>query len=523
VSFEPISGKTVSKQAAVSTKTASRKNASAPIESDLLRALPSIDDVLNTPCVQELTASVPRNVVADCARDVLDAFRQKILARKTDAESPSNNTRQSLLFDIANATRSAVVALHKPSLRSVINATGVIVHTNLGRSVLAEVATKSLLEVAQNYSTLEFDIENGERGSRHSHCEKLLCNLTGAEGALIVNNNAAAVLMVLTEFAAKREVIVSRGELIEIGGSFRIPDIMGLSHAELVEVGTTNKTHIQDYQSAITCKTALLLKVHPSNFRMIGFTEDVSIKDLRALALDAHKKADLGADKNANQDIVVYHDQGSGALLELECFETYGEPTIARSLAEGSDLVSFSGDKLLGGPQAGIIVGRKDYIERLKKNPLARAMRIDKLCLAALEATLTLYLYPERALREIPTLRMLTLEKAQMSEYAQQLKQMLEAEIPSQCATVSVVSETSFAGGGALPECALETRALRIDFLQGRAQEAQDFLRKRSGKPVIVRIKKEAVLLDVRTIQGTSELTETAKALGEYFAKFKMV
>ena len=266
-----------------------------------------------------------------------------------------------------------------------INATGIVVHTNLGRSPLADEAVSAVSDVARGYSTLEYDTDAMARGSRHDHVERLICTLTGAEAALAVNNNAAAVMMVLHEFARGHEAVVSRGELVEIGGSFRVPDIMELSQARMVEVGTTNKTHAVDYERAIGADTSMLLKVHPSNYRVVGFAESVSARDLRPLA-DAENARRTASGEPGAGELLVYEDQGSGAFLNLDAFGAYAEPTVAESLQAGCDLVSFSGDKLLGGPQAGIIVGAKRFIDRLKKNPYARAMRLDKMTLAALEA-----------------------------------------------------------------------------------------------------------------------------------------
>ncbi len=369
--------------------------------------------------MKALETIVPRSMLVDRARAAVDEQRQLILAGAVEAVDV-----EAILTDAVNGA----LATLRPSLRRVINATGVIIHTNLGRSVLAEPAVQAVVEAARGYSTLEYSIENMARGSRHDHVEHLICALTGAEAAIAVNNNAAAVMMVLAEFAAGHEAIVSRGELVEIGGSFRVPDIMAQSNARMVEVGATNKTHASDYERAITPDTAMLLKVHPSNYRMIGFTESVSKTDLRHIA-DAEnaRRAAAGEDR---PELLVYEDQGSGAFIHLECvLGEYAEPTVRESLAEGCDLVSFSGDKLLGGPQAGIVVGRKDYIDRLKKHPLARALRLDKMTLAALEATLRLYLDPEDALRRIPTLRMLTEDVETMRERAEALMAALAERV----------------------------------------------------------------------------------------------
>ena len=420
---------------------------------DLLRALPQVEELMQAAPMKALEAIVPRSMLVDRARAAVDGQRQLILAGTVDAVDV-----EAILTDAVNGA----LATLRPSLRRVINATGVIIHTNLGRSVLAEPAVQAVVEAARGYSTLEYSIENMARGSRHDHVEHLICALTGAEAAIAVNNNAAAVMMVLAEFAAGHEAIVSRGELVEIGGSFRVPDIMAQSNARMVEVGATNKTHAFDYERAITPDTAMLLKVHPSNYRMIGFTESVSKTDLRRIA-DAEnaRRAAAGEDR---PELLVYEDQGSGAFMHLDVFGEYAEPTVRESLAEGCDLVSFSGDKLLGGPQAGIVVGRKDYIDRLKKHPLARALRLDKMTLAALEATLRLYLDPEDALRRIPTLRMLTEDAETVRERAEALMAALAERVTPGQAHLEIVEETGRAGGGSLPMCDIPTFCVRMRF-----------------------------------------------------------
>ena len=347
------------------------------------------------------------------------------------------------------------------------------------------------------------------RGSRHDHYEALVCAVTGAEAAIAVNNNAAAVMMVLSEFAAEREAIVSRGELVEIGGTFRIPDIMALSHARMVEVGTTNKTHAADYERALSADTALLLKVHPSNYRMVGFTESVDIAQLKKLA-EAHEQAGFPRP-------LVYEDQGSGAFLQLDAFGDYAEPTVASSLAAGADLVSFSGDKLLGGPQAGIIAGRRELVDRLRANPLARALRLDKMTLAALEATLRLYLNPEEALQRIPTLRMLTESPDDVKKRAEKLEKLIVKLAGNQGARLSVVAETSRAGGGALPMCDIPTFAVKVEFERGSAQACERHLVQQCPVPIIARVSHETVLLDARTLTDEDELKLVAAGIASYF------
>ena len=470
---------------------------------ELLRSLPQVEEVLHDTVLAALAENVPRDLIADAVRASVDNARQRILA---GLEADTG------ISEIARNARVRLLSLNRPSLRRVVNASGVIIHTNLGRSVLAPAAVKAVNDVATGYSTLEYDTDAMARGSRHSHCEQLICTLTGAEAAIAVNNNAAAVMMVLSEFAAGHEAIVSRGELVEIGGSFRIPDIMAQSHATMVEVGATNKTHVSDYARALNGDTAMLLKVHPSNYRMIGFTESVSVSDLRELADEENAAREEGT-----SPVLVYEDQGSGAFLRLSCFGDYAEPTVAESVKAGCDLVSFSGDKLLGGPQAGIIVGSKPLIDRLKKNPLARALRLDKMTLAALEATLRLYLNPENALEEIPTLRMLTETVEHVRVRAEKLLEAIKTAIPQDAAELSLVDEISRAGGGALPMCDIPTCCVQVAFLKGDALSCDRHLVSERMLPVVGRLKKETLLFDARTVLDEGEMQEIARALGEYF------
>ena len=471
---------------------------------DKLRSLPQVEEVLRDASLEALSESVPRDLVCDAVRASIDEARQAILAGSdADTSIPS----------IVQATRMRLLALNRPSLRHVVNASGVIIHTNLGRSVLAPAAVRAVNEVASGYSTLEYDTDAMARGSRHAHCEQLICTLTGAEAAIAVNNNAAAVMMVLSEFAAGHEAVVSRGELVEIGGSFRIPDIMAQSHATMVEVGATNKTHLSDYTRAVTPDTAMVLKVHPSNYRLIGFTESVAISDLRALADDENAAREQADGTNVGK-LLVYEDQ---AFMRLTCFGDYAEPTVAESLHAGADLVSFSGDKLLGGPQAGIIVGAKPLIDRLKKNPLARALRLDKMTLAALEATLRLYLNPENARREVPTLRMLTETADEVFIRAKKLAGVLKKALPSGACEISLVEEISRAGGGALPMCDIPTYCVQVQFTRGDALSCDRHLVSERLVPVVGRLKKEMLLFDARTILDEAEMEEIARACAEYF------
>ena len=441
----------------------------------LLRALPKTDELLRRDDLAALASTLPRPVVTDAVRDAVEAIRARVLAG------------EEALFDDDSIAEDAIDLARdrmRPSLRPLVNATGIIVHTNLGRSRLSDEALRAVVEVAGNYSTLEYDVETGERGSRHTHVERLICELTGAEAAMAVNNNAAAVLLAIAGLAKGKEAIVSRGQQVEIGGSFRIPDVMRQSGAKMVEVGATNKTHLADYENAITPKTGLLLKVHSSNFRVVGFTEEVSLADLVALG--------------ARHGVPVYEDQGSGVLLDLAPYGLPDEPTVRSSIEAGVDLVSVSGDKLLGGPQAGILAGTKPVIDRLKKHPLARALRLDKMTLAALEATLRLYLDPERALREVPTLRMLTESPESVAARARTLVDRIVAAT-GEALWVAAMPDVSRAGGGALPLADIPTT---IVTLSPRAMSANDLeAALRLGNPTIIaRIRDDRVVLDPRTL-----------------------
>jgi L-seryl-tRNA(Ser) seleniumtransferase len=446
----------------------------------LLRSLPKTDELLKRDDLAALQRALPRVVVVDAVRDAIEAVRASVLAGRD------------VSFDADSIAADAIQAADermRPSLRPLINATGIIVHTNLGRSRLSEDALRSVVEVAGNYSTLEYDVESGERGSRHVHVERLIRDLTGAEAAFAVNNNAAAVLLVVSAIASRKEAIVSRGQLVEIGGSFRIPDVMRQSGAKMVEVGATNKTHLADYAAAITPRTGLLLKVHSSNFRVVGFTEEVSLSELVALGRES--------------GVPVYEDQGSGVLIDLAPYGLPDEPTVRSSIEAGADVVSVSGDKLLGGPQAGIIAGKHDVIERLKKHPLARALRLDKMTLAALEATLRLYLDPERALEEIPTLRMLTRRPSDVAASARLLVDSIIAAT-GDAFWVAAMPDVSRAGGGALPLADIPTT---IVTLAPRTMSANDLERRlRLGTPTIVaRIRDDHIILDLRTLSPHEE------------------
>lgn len=446
----------------------------------LLRSLPKTDELLKREDLAALGTTVPRAVVVDSVRDAVDSVRARILSG------------EAIAFDDGTVAADAIAragARMRPSLHPVINATGIIVHTNLGRSRLSEDALRAVVEVAGNYSTLEYDVESGGRGSRHSHVERLICDVTGAEAAMAVNNNAAAVLLGIAGLAARKEAIVSRGQLVEIGGSFRIPDVMRQSGAKMVEVGATNKTHLRDYENAIGPKTGLLLKVHSSNFRVVGFTEEVPLAEL----------VELGS----KSGVPVFEDQGSGVLIDLAPYGLPDEPTVRSVVETGADLVSVSGDKLLGGPQAGILAGKRAAIERLKKHPLARALRLDKMTLAALEATLRLYLDPERALREIPTLAMLTRRPEQVAVRARVMVDRIIAAT-GEALWVSAMPDVSRAGGGALPMADIPTTVVMLAPRTMSVNDLEEHLR--LGSPTIVaRIRDGHVVLDPRTLTEAEE------------------
>jgi L-seryl-tRNA(Ser) seleniumtransferase len=429
----------------------------------------------------------PRWAVLEAVREVLAERRHRVLGGGV-----SRAAAELLLAPDAIAAAVADVAAEKagPSLVPVINATGVVLHTNLGRAPLAPVALRAIEHAARGYTNLEFDLATGARGSRQVHVEALLCALTGAEAAFVVNNNAAAVLLAINTVANGKEIVVSRGQLVEIGDSFRIPDVMVRAGGRLREVGTTNRTHLRDYEEAIGPETALILRVHRSNFQILGFTADIDVSDLVALA--------------KRQGLPVMDDLGSGALLDLSLLGLRREPLAAEAIRAGVDLVTFSGDKLLGGPQAGILVGRRDLLARARRNPLARSVRIDKLSLAGLEATLRLYREPERARQEIPVLRMLGLSASMIGARAEALAGALRSRLPE--VAVSVEDETSEVGGGALPLQVIPTRVLALRPSRGSATDLEGRLR-RASPPVLVRIKEDRILLDLRTVAESEEAT----------------
>lgn len=456
-------------------------------QQDMLRAIPKVDELLGMEPLQALAGQMPAPALREAVREELEALRRRILAGDT-GHIPN---REDLCAAVCRRAREASL----PSLRGVVNGTGVTLHTNLGRACLSRRAVEAVVGVAGGYSTLEYDVDAGRRGSRHSHVEALLCAVTGAEGAMVVNNNAAAVLLILSALGKGGEVITSRGELVEIGGSFRVPDIMVQCGCALREVGTTNKTHLSDYEGAITPETRALLKVHTSNYKIMGFTESVPLAELVALGRE--------------RGLPVIEDLGSGSLVDLEQFGIHGEPTVQQSVQAGVDIISFSGDKLLGGPQAGIIIGRKDYIETLKKHPLARALRVDKMTLAALRETLYAYTDPAMAVREIPTLAMLAVPEHVLREKAE----LLCRALADRGVTARTVPAQDQVGGGSVPTQLLPAWAVAIDPGRLTVDGLEAALRRRE-RPIIGRITHEQYLLDTRTL-WESDFDYIAEAAAE--------
>ena len=449
--------------------------------------LPAIDRLLRQPAVAALVAEQGHTLVADCARALLAELRQTALAGQLAATAIEPQA-------LASALAARVQARLAPRMKPVLNLTGTVIHTNLGRALLADEALRHLLAVMQAPNNLEYDLATGQRGDRDSIVEELLCTLTGAEAATVVNNNAAAVLLTIAALARGKEVIVSRGELVEIGGAFRMPDVMESAGAKLVEVGTTNRTHPHDYERAITERTALLMKVHTSNYAVQGFTRAV---DEAALAPIAHAHG-----------LPLVTDLGSGALIDMTAHGLPAEPTPQQMLQAGCDLVTFSGDKLLGGPQAGLIVGRKALVDRVRKHPMKRALRMSKLPLAALEATLRLYLRPERLARELPTLRLLTRPLADIEAAARAVQPALAATLAPRY-TVEPVALQGQIGSGSLPVERLPSAGLAIAPVgktgRGRALEQLAAALRALPLPVLGRIADDRLLLDLRCLEHTDE------------------
>jgi L-seryl-tRNA(Ser) seleniumtransferase len=448
--------------------------------SGMLRSLPGIDRMLEQLKSDHFFDSVPRSVQVAAVRTVIEGLRSDILDNEKEL-SENALTEPALL----RAIQKQVSAAMAPNVRHLVNATGVIVHTNLGRSLLAEEALHNLKIIGGGYSNLEFDLDAGKRGSRYSHVEDIICEISGAEAAMVVNNNAGAVLLCLETIAKGRQIIVSRGELVEIGGAFRIPDVMAKSGGILREVGTTNRTHLRDYEGAIGNDTGLLLKVHTSNYSVVGFTASVALDDL----------VNLGE----KYQLPVMEDLGSGTFVDFSKYGLQKEPTVQESIRSGVDIVTFSGDKLLGGPQAGIIAGAKIVIDKIKQNPLTRALRIDKLTLAALESTLKLYREERTAVAAIPTLRMMMLPLSVLETQAESLaRRLMDLNLSS--LTVKRIDSFSRVGGGSLPLLRLPSRCVGVG-IQGVSVNTLDRLLRESDPPVIGRIEDDLYLMDVRTMQ----------------------
>jgi L-seryl-tRNA(Ser) seleniumtransferase len=455
---------------------------------ELLKKLPKIDEVLKDQRLFAFFGATARELIVDSIREIIDEMRSSILASRGELSLLPYDEMMDRILDRLTEKK-------EKSLRRMINATGVVLHTNLGRAKLSEDACQSVIEVVSNYSTLEYNVKKGVRGSRHDHLERLITKITGAEAAMIVNNNAAATMLCLSSMTAGREVIVSRGELVEIGGSFRVPEIMEQSGAILVEVGTTNKTCIEDYQKAVHKeKTGALMKVHTSNYKILGFTAEVMLTEL----------VNLGREEN----LPVIYDLGSGLMLDLH---SYGidEPTVIDSLKTGVDVILFSGDKLLGGPQAGIITGKKEYIEAMKKHPLARVFRVDKMTLAAMEGTFRAYLDMEKAINDIPVLSMVTMPPEKLKERAAKMAEKLDHL--KDIYQVEVIKAEGQVGGGSAPAAILESYAVTItsDLISSEKLE-----RELRGWhiPIIVRIYQDKVYIDIRTVTG-EEVEQIISAL----------
>jgi len=461
---------------------------------DLLRVVPSIDELLRIEQSISLTKRYGRELVTRIMREVTDELRVLLTEHGDGARA------RAAPDVIVQEVSLRVDAASKPNLRTVFNLTGTVLHTNLGRAPLARAALDAMTTVASGASNVEYDLKSGRRGDRDAHVEALICQLTGAEAATIVNNNAAAVLLVLNTLAKRKEVLVSRGELIEIGDAFRIPDVMSRAGAKLVEVGTTNRTHLVDYEQALNERTTLLMKVHTSNYVIQGFTSEVSEKELASLSV--------------RHEIPLVVDLGSGTLIDLTRYGLPHEATVSEVLEEGVDLVTFSGDKLLGGPQSGIIAGRRDLVRRVKRNPMKRALRVDKLTIAALEATLRLYLDPERLIDRLPALAFLTRSATDIEALAQRLVSPLRQVLGKE-AVVRVISCRSQIGSGALPVDLLGSAAISITLegQKGRAIERLAGAFRSLPSPVIGRIENRAFVMDLRCLDDEEGFAQQLDSL----------
>lgn len=460
-------------------------------EPNIFRSIPKIDELIKDPQMLDTIECYGNGVVLDCTRACVEEIR---------AQMGSGSRKEPV--NLCELLREIEARIKKESLmhlRPVINGTGIVLHTNLGRAVLSEAAAQAAYDVARNYSTLEYNCDTGERGSRYSHVDFLLEKICHCESALVVNNNAAAVLLILSTLAKNKEVIVSRGELVEIGGAFRVPEVMEQSGAKLVEVGSTNKTKTSDYEKAISPEnTGALLKVHTSNYKIMGFTEEVSLDELSEIG-EAH-------------GIPVLYDLGSGGFFKAADYGLGEEPNVLESIKTGVDVICFSGDKLLGGPQAGIIIGKKKYIDAMKKNPLTRALRVDKMTLAALEATLRLYLDWEKAEKEIPLLSQLSISQEELLEKAGIFMNSLE-KIPM--ITAEIIEDFGQVGGGSMPNQMIPSLCIALE-ANGFSANALDQRLNQGEIPIIGRIQKDRYLLDMRTIE-TREFKTIAMTLEKMF------
>lgn len=449
-------------------------------DKNLFALIPKVDEILAKREIQEILKNTPRKIVLDSIRIEMENIRRYI--KEDGAEEEIIKLIDNISIEIENRIREKTAF----NLKRVVNGTGVVIHTNLGRSLINKKIMDNIAEIATNYSNLEYDLNTGKRGSRYSHLEEIISEITGGEASMVVNNNAAAVMLVLSTLAKEKEVIVSRGELIEIGGSFRIPDVMEESGAKLVAVGTTNKTHLWDFEKAINEETGALLKVHTSNYRIQGFTSNVDSEELMEL--------------KEKYNLPLIEDLGSGVLIDLSKYGIEYEPTVQESLKKGVDIVTFSGDKLLGGPQAGIIVGKKQYIEEIKRNQLTRAFRVDKFTISALEAIFKLYLDEDVAVEEIPTLNMLSIPLKRLEEKAIELKELLVNKIKDENINIDIEDDYSEVGGGSLPLEKLPTKCVVISLEDLSTQEFENNLR-RYKIPIIVRLYKDKIYMDLRTIK----------------------
>lgn len=466
---------------------------------DLVRALPAVHELQKDIRFMELIEQVDLSEVflTDSLKFEIDRIRKELLTGNWKGHEPGTEEFMDELF---MSVGRLVAKKRQYTLTTVINATGTILHTNLGRARLSENAIKHVVETAMNYSNLEYKLDEGKRGSRHSHVEDLVKEMTGAEAAMVVNNNAAAVYIILSALARRKDVIVSRGQLVEIGGSFRISSIMEESGARLVEVGTTNKTHLHDYENAISAETSMIMKVHTSNFKIYGFSKTVETKELVQLS-------------NKHDQIIFYEDLGSGVLYDFQKHGIGEEPVVSEVLKLGTDIVSFSGDKLLGGPQAGIIAGRKELIDQLKKHQLARVVRVDKMTLAALEATLMDYLKGEKGLVQIPTLRDLLVPVSDLKARTEKFIQSIRSFGGK--LTVRITEGTSKVGGGTMPDVDLPTYLATISHPEVSAEHIAKKLRTEYSPAIIVRIQKEEVHIDLRTVavEQEQQLLEALKLI----------